>query len=103
MVTEKKSSSFDVVTEIDKRSERMIRSCILESARDIPYLWIVDPIGGTANFIHSIPGFTVSIAWVYQGKLVLGVIYDLLAEMNCFGQSEARGRIAMAIQFQSQQ
>ncbi len=101
LVTEKKSSSFDVVTEIDKQSERMIRSCILESypdhsflgeeetfasaqsidqilesAQDIPYLWIVDPIDGTANFINGIPGFTVSIALVSQGELVLGVIYD---------------------------
>jgi myo-inositol-1(or 4)-monophosphatase len=101
MATEKKSSNFDVVTEIDKRSERMIRSCILESypthsflgeeetyvstqpigktledARNIPYLWIVDPIDGTANFIHGIPGFTVSIALACHGELVLGVIYD---------------------------
>ncbi|AFH61305.1 inositol monophosphatase family protein [Paenibacillus caseinilyticus] len=98
---EKKSSKFDVVTEIDKRAEEMIRSIILESypdhaflgeeetfgsgrpveqileeRSDRPYLWIVDPIDGTANFIHGIPGYTVSIALLCRGELRLGVIYD---------------------------
>lgn len=101
MNTELKSSSFDVVTEIDQQTEVWIRSSILqaypehrflgeeetylsgkalgevlEEVKDIPFLWIVDPIDGTANFVHGIPGFTVSIALAYKGELVLGVVYD---------------------------
>lgn len=101
LATEEKSSSFDVVTEFDKKAEQMIRASILESypdhaflgeeetflssrplhevleaAVDIPFLWIVDPIDGTTNFVHEIPGFTVSIALARKGELVLGVIYD---------------------------
>jgi len=101
IISEKKSSNFDVVTEIDKLSEQMIRDFILEAhpehsllgeeesfaaekplsqvlqdARDVPFLWIVDPIDGTANFIHGIPGFTISIALACKGEIILGVVYD---------------------------
>ncbi|MBP1155785.1 MULTISPECIES: inositol monophosphatase family protein [unclassified Paenibacillus] len=99
--TEEKSSSFDVVTEVDKLAEQMIRDVImdsypehaflgeeetylssrpiqevLEGAADIPFLWIVDPIDGTTNYVHGIPGFTVSIALACHGELVIGVVYD---------------------------
>lgn len=74
------------MTEIEKHSELMFRKFILETypehsfleeedfftseqslsqvlqkARDIPFLWIFDPIDGTTDFIHSISGFTVLI------------------------------------------
>ncbi|MFP3668982.1 inositol monophosphatase family protein [Priestia sp. SIMBA_032] len=51
-------------------------SQVLQDARDVPFLWIVDPIGGTANFIHGIPGFTISIALACKGEIILGVVYD---------------------------
>ena len=40
------------------------------------YLWIVDPIDGTTNFVHRRPASVVSIACAYEGKLIVGVIYD---------------------------
>jgi myo-inositol-1(or 4)-monophosphatase len=40
------------------------------------YLWIVDPIDGTTNFVHGFPFFTVSIALAYKGEVIVGVIYD---------------------------
>lgn len=98
---ETKSSEFDVVTEIDKESERLIRESILkaypghailgeeESFLDkdgladrlsggaaIPYLWVVDPIDGTSNYVKRIPGFTVSIALFSYGQPICGAIYD---------------------------
>ncbi|WP_248924657.1 inositol monophosphatase family protein [Paenibacillus hamazuiensis] len=103
--TEEKSSAFDVVTEVDKESERLIRGGILEKypehrflgeeesfvsgrsmaefleeAKEVPYLWIVDPIDGTSNFVQGIPGFTVSIALACFGELELGVVYDPCAD-----------------------
>lgn len=52
----------------------------LQSAR---YHWIVDPLDGTTNFIHGMPPYAVSIALMEDGRLVLGVVYEVtLAE--CF-------------------
>lgn len=43
---------------------------------DDDYVWIIDPIDGTTNFIHGFPHFSVSIAVQYKGRLEHGVIYD---------------------------
>lgn len=40
------------------------------------WLWIVDPIDGTTNFVHKRPASVVSIAAAHQGHVVVGVIYD---------------------------
>lgn len=40
------------------------------------WLWIVDPIDGTTNFVHGIPMCMPSIAVAYRGEVVVGVIYD---------------------------
>ncbi|WP_079912503.1 inositol monophosphatase family protein [Paenibacillus sp. 32352] len=99
--TEQKSSVFDVVTEVDKASEQLIRQRLkeaypehgflgeeesfahageleerLEQAKKEPFVWIVDPIDGTNNYVQGIPGFTVSIALACYGELRAGVIYD---------------------------
>ena len=96
-----KYSSHDLVTEVDKGSERLIRNLImthfphhsflgeegvepgpeasaraLENARDAEYLWIVDPIDGTTNFVHGFPFFSVSIALAHRGEVIVGVVYD---------------------------
>lgn len=48
----------------------------LDEAREHEYLWIVDPIDGTTNFVHGFPFYCVSIALVVKGELTVGVIYD---------------------------
>ncbi|MEK3884829.1 inositol monophosphatase family protein [Paenibacillus sp. PL2-23] len=98
---ELKHSAHDLVTEVDKGSERLIRNLIgthfpthgflgeegvepgpeasaqaLEEAKESEYLWIVDPIDGTTNFVHSFPFFCVSIALAYRGEVIVGVVYD---------------------------
>lgn len=40
------------------------------------YIWIIDPIDGTKNFIHGFPHFAVSIAVQCKGRIEHGVIYD---------------------------
>lgn len=96
-----KQSPHDLVTEVDKGSERLIRNLIathfphhsflgeegvepgpeasaqaLADASGAEYLWIVDPIDGTTNFVHEFPFFCVSIALAYRGEVIVGVVYD---------------------------
>ncbi len=47
------------------------------------YQWIIDPLDGTTNFLHHLPTFAVSIALVYQSKLVVGVVYEINKD-ECF-------------------
>jgi myo-inositol-1(or 4)-monophosphatase len=43
---------------------------------DKTHRWIVDPLDGTTNFLHSIPLFAISIALERDGELVAGLIYN---------------------------
>lgn len=43
---------------------------------DSTHRWIVDPIDGTTNLMHSIPHFAISIALEREGRLVAGVVYN---------------------------
>ena len=44
--------------------------------RDAPPCWVVDPLDGTVNYVHSLQSFAVSIGLYAEGKMRLGVIYD---------------------------
>lgn len=46
------------------------------SGSDETHRWIVDPLDGTTNFLHSIPLFCISIGLEREGKLVAGCIYN---------------------------
>ena len=37
--------------------------------------WVIDPIDGTNNFAHGIPIFTVSVAAMYEGEPIAGVVF----------------------------
>jgi myo-inositol-1(or 4)-monophosphatase len=39
-------------------------------------LWVVDPLDGTANFVHRLLGFSVSIALIEDGQVAAGVVHD---------------------------
>jgi len=85
-----KRSMIDLVTEIDRASELLIRRILSRAfpsfgvlgeehgheREGAPYCWIVDPLDGTMNFVHGIPFFGVSIALEHHGKPVVGVIHD---------------------------
>ncbi len=45
-----------------------------------PYVWIVDPLDGTSNYIHNNTPYVVSIALMHEDKIVLGVVYDPVLE-----------------------
>ncbi len=43
------------------------------------WLWVVDPLDGTVNYVHRMPNFAVSIALMTEGKIVLGIVFDPMA------------------------
>jgi len=85
-----KRSVVDLVTEIDRRAERLIRRILGQAtptfgflgeeygqrAQRSRYQWVVDPLDGTMNFVHGVPFFGVSIALACEQTPVIGVIYD---------------------------
>ncbi len=86
----RRKSQNDFLSFVDEESERAIietirsryprHSFLAEEGGSIesesPYRWIIDPLDGTKNYLSGIPVFAVSIAMEYEGKLVLGIIYD---------------------------
>jgi len=88
---EKKSSSSDYVTSLDRYLESEIVQFIRKSRADDGILgeegavkpgtsgirWIIDPIDGTSNFVYGIPYFSISIAIEAAGDIVAGVVADL--------------------------
>ena len=79
----------DLVTNVDRSCEQAIIKIIRqhypehgilaeESGREKgnDYLWVIDPLDGTVNFIHGLPHFAVSIAIHYQDKFQHAVVYD---------------------------
>jgi myo-inositol-1(or 4)-monophosphatase len=41
------------------------------------YIWVIDPLDGTTNFIHGIPHYCISIALIENNEIVLGMVYDI--------------------------
>lgn len=53
-------------------------------------LWCIDPIDGTSNFVRGLPYFAVSVALIREGKSVLGVVYDPVAN-EMFAAEQGKG------------
>ncbi|HEY9024640.1 MAG TPA: inositol monophosphatase family protein [Burkholderiaceae bacterium] len=82
----------DFVTEVDKHAEAVIVETILQAypghgilaeesgrelgAKDSEFVWIIDPLDGTTNFIHGFPQYAVSIALAWRGVVQQAVVYD---------------------------
>lgn len=41
------------------------------------YVWIIDPLDGTTNFVQKIPVFAISVALQYRGEIILGVVHEI--------------------------
>lgn len=81
-----KSSDTDVVTEMDRRSEELIRGHLLsvrpqdavhgeegnDRAGTSGITWVVDPIDGTVNYLYGLPAYAVSVAAVVGDPRVTG-------------------------------
>lgn len=84
----------DLVTEADHASQKVIKELLLGRFPDHAFLgeedpgakegkidpnvptWIVDPLDGTANYVHDVPAYCVSIGLMVHGEPVAGVVYD---------------------------
>ncbi|OGX12542.1 MAG: hypothetical protein A2351_00145 [Omnitrophica bacterium RIFOXYB12_FULL_50_7] len=84
-----KKGEFNLVTEIDKASEKAAVELILKHFPDHSILaeespavtgsnsrWIIDPIDGTTNFAHGFPIVSVSIGFERDGQLEMGGVFD---------------------------
>ena len=96
----------DFVTEVDKAAENAIIEVLLQAypghgilaeesgsergARDSDYVWIIDPLDGTTNFIHGFPVYAVSIALAFKGQVQQAVVYDP-SRNDLFFASKGRG------------
>lgn len=100
-LTEKSRNDF--VTDVDRQAEAVIidtlrkaypQHAILaeESGAhgENEYLWIIDPLDGTTNFLHGFPQYAVSIALQHKGVLSQAVIYDPLRQ-ELFTASRGQG------------
>ena len=79
----------DFVTNADKKVEEILikelskkkYSIISEETgkilkKDTNNFWIIDPIDGTTNFLHGIPHFCISLAYISGDEILSGVIFD---------------------------
>jgi myo-inositol-1(or 4)-monophosphatase len=82
----------DFVSEVDRAAEATIVETLLATYPDhailaeegtakganaeAEFLWIIDPLDGTTNFLHGLPQYCVSIALQHKGQITQGVIYD---------------------------
>jgi len=89
LLIDKKSTTTDLVTEVDKKSEEYIISQIKkeypdhsilaeesgEESHSSDYTWIIDPLDGTNNYANGLPIFCVSIALQYKKKTIVGAVF----------------------------
>ncbi len=90
-----KTNESDLVTEVDKASEKIIVDFITKkySSHGIiteegygllsksEYNWVIDPLDGTVNFAHGFPMFAVSIGVQKSGETIAGVVYDIIRDI----------------------
>ncbi len=83
----------DFASEVDRAAEREIINIIRTAYPDHAilaeesgqhkgndFVWVIDPLDGTTNFLHGFPQYAVSIALKYKDKLEVAVIYDPLCD-----------------------
>ena len=83
----------DYASEVDRMAEReiinIIKAAFPEHAilaeesgkhKGNDFVWVIDPLDGTTNFLHGFPQYAVSIALKHKGKLEVGVVYDPLRD-----------------------
>ena len=99
-------SPGDFVTEVDQAAEQAIIETLLAAypghailaeesgkaygAKHSDYVWIIDPLDGTTNFIHGLPVYAVSIALAFRDQVQQAVVYDP-ARNDMFFASKGRG------------
>ena len=87
----KKKGLADLVTRTDLESEKLIKTFITNEfpnhniiAEESPnknngsdYLWVIDPLDGTTNFVHGYPSYSVSIGIYFKNKPIVAVVIEM--------------------------
>ncbi|MEM1285282.1 MAG: inositol monophosphatase family protein [Pseudomonadota bacterium] len=95
----------DFVSDADRRAEERLYESLREArptwgflgeeggtveGSDRQHRWIVDPLDGTTNFLHSLPHFAVSIGLERDGEIVAGLIYNPITD-DMFTAEKGKG------------
>lgn len=97
----------DFVTEVDYAVENVLIQKIQEAYPDhgilseergysegsSDYVWIIDPIDGTTNFMYGLPGFAISIAIQHKGQTEQALVYDPLAQETFYASRGQKARL----------
>ena len=89
-LTVKSKNYNDFVSEVDVAAERAIIDTLKDaypqhgflgeesgpSEHQSDFIWIIDPLDGTTNFLHNFPQYCVSIALQHKGEITQAVIYE---------------------------
>jgi myo-inositol-1(or 4)-monophosphatase len=95
----------DFVTEVDRLAEQAVIDTVRRTHPEHGFLgeetgrhggddfvWIIDPLDGTTNFLHGFPAFAVSLGIQHKGRTEHGVVYDPLRQ-ELFTASRGAGAI----------
>ena len=105
-VARQRKSDGSMFTEADIASQNALTAALVKIAdhpvlgEEMPFelqkelwqageagLWCIDPIDGTSNFVNGLPYFAVSVALMRQGRSVLGVVYDPVADEMFYAEA----------------
>ena len=89
-LTIRRKRQNDFVSEVDEAAEQAIIATLRAAYPDhgilaeesgtqdagADYLWVIDPLDGTTNFLHGFPQYCVSIALLHKGKPSQAVVFD---------------------------
>lgn len=90
----KNNNQSDLVTAVDVEVEKFLVAKIKEQfpndsflteentvdLEDSDYVWIIDPIDGTMNFVYTVSDFAISVALYHKGVGVIGVVLDVMKD-----------------------
>ena len=86
-----KKGPKDFVTNSDKKTEKVLINELTKNKKkysilseeigfikndDNDYIWVIDPIDGTTNFLHGVPHFCISIGLKFRDEIISGIIFD---------------------------
>lgn len=92
------------VTYIDKEAEQMLVAALQKTFPEAGFLteentvtfeqraftWIIDPLDGTTNYVHGDTPFSVSIALMKEGEVILGVVFDPVADQMFYATEKGK-------------
>src|SRR3954470_10046636 len=89
-LTIRRKRQNDFVSEVDHAAEEAIISVLRDAYpdhgilaeesggrdEDAEYVWVIDPLDGTTNFLHGFPQYCISIGLLHKGKPMQAVVFD---------------------------